>query len=105
MLEIEQLLKQQYGGQMPSASIVKHLEDHGITRATWKRAQDQLHKERRLDYIRNGRATSWRLVEPEPDPKHEFERDPETPARSESSESESHSEPPGSNGRIEEWRA
>ena len=64
MLKIEQLLKQH--GTMPSASVVKHLEEQGITRATWKRAQDQLHKEGRLAYVRDGRTTSWRWVEPEP---------------------------------------
>jgi RecA-family ATPase len=99
-LKIEQLL--QHHGPMPSAAVIKHLEEQGITRATWKRAQDELQKEGRLAYSRDGRTTSWRLVEPEPDPKPEFHRDPETP---ESSESESHSEPPGSNDRFEEWGA
>jgi AAA domain len=99
-LKIEQLLRQ-HDNQMPSASVVKHLEEQGITRATWKRAQDQLHKERQLAYVRDGRTMSWRWVDP--DPKPELERNPETPAPSESSESESHSEPPRSSGRFEEW--
>ena len=66
MHEIEQFLKPH--GTMPSGSVVKHLEEKGITRATWKRAQDQLHKEGRLDYVRDGRTTSWRWVDPEPEP-------------------------------------
>ena len=64
MHEIEQFLKPH--GTMPSGSVVKHLEEKGITRATWKRAQDQLQKEGRLAYVRDGRTMSWRLIEPEP---------------------------------------
>ena len=41
-LKIEHLLRQH--GPMPSADVVKHLEEQGVTRATWKRAQDELQK-------------------------------------------------------------
>ena len=101
MHEIEQLLKQH--DTMPSASVVKHLEEKGITRATWKRAQDQLHKEGLLAYVRDGRTVSWHWVDPIPKP--ELEREPAPPAPSESpeSESQSHSEPAVSNGSLEEW--
>ena len=103
-LKIEQLLHQR--GPMPSAAVVTHLEEQGITRATWKRAQDELQKEGRLAYVRDGRTRSWRWVDP--DPKPELERRPAPPAPSESpespeSESQSHSEPAVSNDRFEEW--
>ena len=91
---------------MPSASVVKHLEEKGITRATWKRAQDQLHKEGRLAYVRDGRAMWWRWVDP--DTKSELVREaaPSAPSQSpESPESESQpqSEPAAPNGSVEEW--
>jgi RecA-family ATPase len=60
MFQIEQLLKGQ--GPKRSADVVKHLTEQGITRATWKRAQDTLHKEGSLAYIANGRTTLWKWI-------------------------------------------
>src|SRR4051812_47777405 len=45
-----------------TVSVVKHLEELGITRATWKRAQDALHKKGMLAYGIKGRTTSWKRV-------------------------------------------
>jgi RecA-family ATPase len=110
MHEIEQFLKPH--GTMPSGSIVKHLEEKGITRATWKRAQDHLQKEGRLAYVRDGRTMSWRLIEPEPEPAREFkpqlsEREPAPSESSESHESESQSQsrpqPKSLDGSFEVW--
>ena len=59
MLQIEQLLRP---GPKPSASVIKKLTEQGISRATWKRAQDALHKEGKLAYAAKGRNTWWKWI-------------------------------------------
>lgn len=62
MLQIEQLVREE---PKPSAWVVKRLTEQGISRATWKRAQDALHKEGKLEYIAKGRNTWWKWIGPE----------------------------------------
>jgi hypothetical protein len=59
MLQIETLLKD---GPKPSAYVVKKLTEQGVTRATWKRAQDAAHKEGKLKYVKKGRHTLWKWI-------------------------------------------
>lgn len=59
MLQIETLLQD---APKPSASVVEQLTQQGITRPTWKRAQDALHKEGKLEYIAKGRNTWWKWI-------------------------------------------
>jgi hypothetical protein len=58
MMKIEEQLSG--GVTKPSASVVKQLVKEGISRATWKRAQDAAHKEGKLKYIKKGRRTDWK---------------------------------------------
>jgi hypothetical protein len=95
MLAIEQFLKPH--GTVPSASVVKHLEELGISQATWKRARTRLHEEGRLLYVSDGRNTWWRWFEPGTTPApgpSEHPASPAVPAPPESAASESQSEPP-----------